>query len=67
MKLRVRVYALPLLKVSALAAEWIEIVKNSFTAISSAVSALAAEWIEISLHTRYIKLVGRLRPRGGVD
>ena len=54
-------------RVSALAAEWIEIGRTGGREDYEQVSALAAEWIEI-LHTRYIKLVGLgLRPRGGVD
>ena len=63
--------------VSALAAEWIEIVlrcmggmeigAGKFCKLATLVSALAAEWIEIChLYTSIVASYS-LRPRGGVD
>ena len=54
-------------RVSALAAEWIEIGAGKFCKLATLVSALAAEWIEIChLYTSIVASYS-LRPRGGVD
>ena len=54
-------------RVSALAAEWIEIYQISGQLQMLAVSALAAEWIEIKYAQEHKFTRASLRPRGGVD
>ena len=54
-------------RVSALAAEWIEIPLKAESTGYDEVSALAAEWIEICSYDPELFRKVSLRPRGGVD